>query len=385
MRGRLRRIRLDMALRVIVVTALFVLAGTMGAPGAPAASEADAITFSSDNVEYVNTVLLGAPATSSTLHDGFLYVSTSRGLLIYDAADAEAPVLVGELPVAHHPLLPQENLITNGKIVLWQIGQSTMVRPGLQVVDVRDKSEPTIIAQLPIYTSAWTCVLRCSYAYASSGTILDLRDEMNPAEVGDWQTTEAHRGAHAITEVSPGVVLAGSTPPTLLDARKDPAQPRVLAGAWGDEQMSVHGVHWPGGMQGDSVLMAGATDGLCTTSRTTSFATYDGKRFKGSGILKLRDRLIMEVGPPNEGGGTITTDCPHWFELHPRYRKGGHVAVPWYERGTRFVEITPGGDVRDAGYFIPVGGSAWSTHWASDRVVYSIDLTRGIDILRFKP
>lgn len=49
----------------------------------------------------------------------------------------------------------------------------------------------------------------------------------------------------------------------------------------------------------------------------------------------------------------------------------------------RFVEVDPKGAITEVGYFLPAGGSTIASYWITDDIVYSIDLVRGIDILRF--
>lgn len=44
---------------------------------------------------------------------------------------------------------------------------------------------------------------------------------------------------------------------------------------------------------------------------------------------------------------------------------------------------TPRGEIVQVGYFTPVGGSTIGSYWITDEIVYSIDITRGIDILRY--
>ena len=60
------------------------------------------------------------------------------------------------------------------------------------------------------------------------------------------------------------------------------------------------------------------------------------------------------------------------------------MAISKYEDGVRFLQITPGGQIEQQGYFLSLGSSSSSPKWAGkDDVLYSIDYQRGIDILRW--
>jgi hypothetical protein len=75
----------------------------------------------------------------------------------------------------------------------------------------------------------------------------------------------------------------------------------------------------------------------------------------------------------------------HWFQEHKTFKNGGLVALSEYEDGVRFLQIKPGGQIVEQGFFAPLGGSSSSPKWApSGDVVYSLDYDRGIDIVRWK-
>mgnify|MGYP006172049927 CR=1 FL=1 len=53
--------------------------------------------------------------------------------------------------------------------------------------------------------------------------------------------------------------------------------------------------------------------------------------------------------PEDLGSHTIVDGhllyCAHWMELHPDFKKGGRMAVSYYDRGTRFVKVGTDGKV----------------------------------------
>ena len=102
-----------------------------------------------------------------------------------------------------------------------------------------------------------SCVLNCRWAYGSSGTIYDLRKPTQPKVAGDWGKGRPATGAHDVTEVKPGFVMTSSTPLMLLDARKNPAKPKLLAQGPSPDQRYMHSNLWPHQME-DKFLLVGS-------------------------------------------------------------------------------------------------------------------------------
>jgi hypothetical protein len=48
-----------------------------------------------------------------------------------------------------------------------------------------------------------------------------------------------------------------------------------------------------------------------------------------------------------------------------------------------FLKVAGDGDIRRVGYFLPYAGSTSAAYWLNRSVVYPVDYTRGIDILRY--
>ena len=109
----------------------------------------------------------------------------------------------------------------------------------------------------------------CSYAYGSEGQIVDLRRPSHPKLVGDWAKAaqkQAHikfLNFHDVTEVRPGLVLTASQPIVLLDARRDPVHPKVLALGSTPDGRFIHDVVWPDEMRDPFFLVGGETVGNC--------------------------------------------------------------------------------------------------------------------------
>jgi hypothetical protein len=54
-----------------------------------------------------------------------------------------------------------------------------------------------------------------------------------------------------------------------------------------------------------------------------------------------------------------------------------------YEHGTRFLQVTRKGKIKERDWFLPIGGATSASYWVSKRIVYSVDYQRGVDILRY--
>ncbi len=349
------------------------LAGLPADAAAPVSAGPTAGGWTSDNVEYVAHVPLNYDSPGARLVGKFLYLTTSRDLRVYDVSDPVSPELVGTLAVGQTPYFAQEDVDTNGKILL--IG-------GL-VINVRDKSNPTIIGSHSANEHTISCVLGCKWAYGSAGSIVDLRDPKNPKVVGEWDTGMPAQGSHDVTEVAPGLVLTSSQPILLLDARKNPAKPRLLAVGSNEDRRFIHSNLWPRRMKDKFLLVGGETPGPTCGGAAAAFMTWDATRWKKTRNFTMIDEYRVEQGVPTNGDAPANLFCTHWFDTHPTYSNGGLVAQGWYEHGVRFLDINSKGKIKEAGWFVPWGGSTSAAYWIDDEIVYSVDYNRGLDILRF--
>jgi hypothetical protein len=71
----------------------------------------------------------------------------------------------------------------------------------------------------------------------------------------------------------------------------------------------------------------------------------------------------------------------HYFD-----ERAGLVAQGWYEQGTRFLSIADPAKIEQVGYWIPAGNVTWGALFPpsdpTGEIVYALDNTRGIDVLR---
>lgn len=360
------------------------LVGVLALSAAPVAAGPSAAGFSSDNVEYVSTVPLetGLP-TGARLVGSYLYVAGSKSFSIYDVSDPLAPQLESITPIGFQ--FPTEDVDTNGKILLLSDEQGPT--GALRVWDVEDKASPAKIAELPdMNDHTFSCVLDCRWAYGSRGSIVDLRDPSTPELAGHWVEDMPNSDGFDVTEVAPGVVLTSSRTIRLLDARSNPAQPKLLASGTTPDNRLIHSNRWPRAGKDRFFLVQGETpfSGRCTEN-SGAFMTWDTSRWKASRTFRLIDEFRVTNGTYTDGNPAAGVfGCTvMWFQQHPSFHNGGLVAAGFFEHGTRFLEVSRRGEISQVGYFMPFAGSTIATYWITDEIVYAVDVTRGLDILRF--
>jgi hypothetical protein len=347
-------------------------------------------------------------AIDAVVHGKTLFVTSWRGFSTYDVSDPLAPK---HLHTVSDVRMINEEPQTNGSILLLSNDSS---KGTLEVWDVRNPAAPGRVGEYVITGPAagrdhiWTCVLECAFAYGSHGTILDLSTPSAPTKVGDWRTaTRPLRNYHHIEEVAPGKVLVGGLPVVYLDAGADPAAPREItrfephSRAVAKPYLLVGGhspsvparVDWPHKGADDFVLvsMESPFSGSCSQNSGT-LATFDARGWQAKVARgEPAFALVDEYGP--EGNGLPTEGRPpanfwgcssYGFEVHPDYRKTRRVALSAMEHGVRMLTVAAEGSITELGGFVPTGGSSATTRWVTDTVLYSIDLHRGIDVLRYR-
>ena len=194
---------------------------------------------------------------------------------------------------------------------------------------------------------------------------------------------------HALTEVRPGFVITASVPMYLLDVRKSITKPKVLALSEISNN-SGHNVIWP--RAGKDELMLTATEGAhvrCETRNeqdAAAFEVWDASRWKKTHTFTSLGQWSVP------GNGTWADGQPpvsgyygcsaHWFQEHPDFKNGGLVALGFYGHGVRFLDVARNGDIEEAGYFLGWGANTSAAYWITDEIVYTVDMQRGIDVLK---
>ena len=371
--------RLPAALAALALTCVATSASAVTAPRPDSVPGTPGLGyFATDNFELVSTIPLNTDSAGARIVGKTLYITDDRGLTTYDISKPEAPARLGFLPMPQTPYVPEEDVDTNGRTLL--IG----TLEALHVVDVRKPAAPVEVATLDgADAHTISCVLDCSYAWLSSGRIVDLRNLEGPKVVGDWRTAGV-KSAHDVTEVAPGVVLTSSNPMLLLDARKSPVRPRLLATASPGDNRFMHGNLWPRQTKDRWMLAGGETSGTCDAETDGAFMVFDTRNWQKTKKLRMVDDYTVTTGLPSEGKNLVDQFCAHWFSTHPTYRDGGVVAMGWYEHGTRLLDVNKKtGKISEIGWFLPLAGSTSAAYWVDRTTLYAVDYQRGIDVIRW--
>jgi hypothetical protein len=368
-------------MKIVVFLATLALMATGSAPVAAGPTDG----FSSDNIEFVKQVPLEGTAAAARVLDDRLYLTTYRSFSIYDISDPLDPVELSSNPLSIQA--SNEDVDTNGTIMLI----SAEVPIGrLHIWDVEDATNPTEIAVLDgAGEHTTTCILDCKLAYGARGSVIDLSVPSAPKVIGNWMSGLPDlngNNVHDVTEVRPGIVLTSSNPMMLLDARKDPVRPQVLAVGTGALHGLYHSNLWPQrGRDRFSLLSTegGTMSGICDTT-SGSFSVWDMKRRRQTRSFQLVDSFAMDNGTHIDGKAAPGLGCSaHWFDAHPRFSNGGLVVMAGYAHGARLLEVSPTGKISEVGHFMGHAAETWVTLWADPEVIYSIDFKRGLDILRY--
>jgi hypothetical protein len=415
------------ALPLLAILALLV--GTSGAQ----APRPDVIT--SDNVKFIKNIPEASDGVGARVVGNRLFVTTTKDLLVYDISDPVNPVNIGGINA--NISFENEEVPTNGEVlgVSGQIGGCApvggpIVPPDvtdcLVIYDVSDNTAPKVAAVVPgAGDHTHTCVLDCKYFYGSEGAIVDATDPYKPkllteknaagreVEV-DWTSNLPDlESTHHQNEVRPGVLVTATQPIYVISINAEdggtPVKPAILARyqhepspredppyyGQGFEpgppvRRFIHGVRWPN-KGADKLLLAGGETNFQARchDRVGKFMVFDTTRPSPQGSWTQTDEIWPQNGNYTDGSGRGQTQIlgcsAHWFEEHPTFKNGCLVALAEYEQGTRFLQITPEGLIRQLGFALPIAGSTSAPHWAPDgRTVYNIDYTRGLDVLRYE-
>ena len=410
-------------LPLIVVLAL-LMAGSTGAQE----GRSDMIT--SENVTFLKNLPQASDGVGARVVGNRLFVTTTKDLVVYDVSDPPNPKRLGSINA--NISFENEEVPTNGKLlgVSGQIGgcnpagYNPIPPPArvptncLVIYDVSDAAAPKVVSVVPSAGDhTHTCVYDCRYFYGSSGTIVDATDPAKAFvvrnEAGakvDWQRALPDlESDHHQNEIRPGVLITATQPifairvheehperePEILGSyrhepgpREDP--PYYSSGGPGPPvRRFIHSARWPNAGADKFMLAGGETNfqPRCH-DRVGKFMVFDTTRPSPQGSWTQTDEIWPQNGNYTDESGRGQTQIlgcsAHWNEEHPTFRNGGLVALAEYEQGTRFLQITPEGTIRQLGFALPIGGSTSAPHWGPDgRTVYAIDYTRGLDVLRY--
>lgn len=417
-----------------------LLTAALVAPAAPALAHPTTpldptmptdVTFAAtDNVQHLGRFPehIGTAGGALSADRTRFYLTDPRGVHVYDTTDPASPSLLGSLRLFQTTTgaaLAQEDPDTNDRILLVDGGPTPAGPTALNVVDVSDPKALKVLATVPVTDHTWTCVSgvdatrrknSCAYAYGRSGHVVDLRDPAKPAllestwrEAVDYGTRGNSPYTHDLTEIRPGLVMSAGSTSILMDT-SNPAKPLRLTAI--DQQqrfpsLGFHSVEWARGgtspwlVAGTEIAPGGPTNaaGSDCDGENSVIETWDARAVvralrtykPGTGAKGLRGATFTKVDAFQVAGRGIFLDgaapghvlyCAHWMELHPDFAAGGRMAVSYYDRGTRFVDVGKDGRMKEIGWIVPAEGYSGSPQWITDDIVYVMDYRRGLEVVR---
>jgi hypothetical protein len=389
-----------------------------------------------DNVEYLGRFPEHFGTAGGRLsEDGSLfYLTDPRGVFVYDTSDPESPELLGSLQLFQTGTgvaLAQEDPDTDGHILLVDAALTPTGSSALRVVDVSDPTDLKVIGSVSTVDHTWTCVTGtidtgetrgCAYAYGRTGHIIDLTDPTKPENLpltwrksvgGSGVASMGDRGnspyVHDLTEIRPGLVMSAGASAVLMDTT-DPAKPVEVARIQDLGRFSAlgyHSVEWKVGEDGrlDRYVVLGteitpppSSGGLGAGSDcegdTAVIEVWDASevvalvegdedaptspKFTRTDTFDAAGRGIFLLGqsPGNQ------LYCAHWMDISPTFAGGGRLAISYYDRGTRFVDVDADGKMTEIGWIVAAEGHSGSARWITDEVVYIMDYRRGMEVVK---
>jgi hypothetical protein len=336
-------------------------------------------------------------------------------LRIYDTGTLEGiPLLMGALELPH---FENEDVDTDGEILLISADHATSPNI-LYVIDVSLPQAPVLVGVSLDNSAGHTvsCIPfqgnGCAFAWIAGERrlpIFDLRDPANPTEVGSFalprpadedDPTCNARGSHDVQLDDAGIAWISAGGGLFGYEFANPAAPTLVyenCAAGGENGTAlnsnfiIHNSLRPNADQLDPSKLADANVDpgelvIVTEEDYQTFCIDDGA-FQTAWIHEVDgEQRVDRIDSFELGQGTVTDGAKptagfcssHYFS----YREDGIVADAWYEQGIRFLDVSDPRDIRQVGYFMPAVTEAWRAEW-HDGLVYTFDVARGIDVIRF--
>lgn len=370
---------------------LFVVALCVALLGGAYSAHGDEVISQSKNFRLIRSETLGGVVVSGqVVGDTYFVSSWQTGLFSYDVSDPKNPQRLDHLPEPQAN--ENEDMATNGKILLLSQFNRVDALNRLRVIDVSDPSNMEVIATLPgAGGHTLECLYDCKWAYASSsgrasdGVIIDLRDPRKPKIAGSWRKAIGDISAHDVTEVRPGLVVTSSQPMFALDTT-NPAKPKVLTKTADDAPHTGHNNIWPRGGKDRFLISASeaVNNGRCEmydadgkTLQVWDTTSWRTGGLKPVGKYQLTNGTGSDGHPPVDALG-VQGCSAHWAREHPDFHNGGLVVMPAYSHGVRLLDISSDGKPKEVGWFLKDVHGAIDAEWVTDRILYVIEDGGGI-------
>jgi hypothetical protein len=364
----------------------------------------------SDNVSVIGT-LPNPGVIGARFRGDVMFVTSVAGLTTYDISNPASPSPLGTLPLPH---FENEDVDLGGDILLISndAAESTGI---LYVIDISNPARPALLSAThmggdplfggPGHTAS--CVLDCRFAWITDGGGIRVIDLSNPAAPVTKGTFDTPAGGDVVThdvqvdgDGLVWVVGFGGTAGYELPAGYDGNGLGRLVAKSGPEGNSTYFDELGLG-SGDNPNDFIHHNSFRRAGDDTVFVTeedYARPGCRGAGSFQSWSLQVDSEGDPTGADmkplDLWTTELladtaqpaalcsAHYFDLRRNL-----VAQAWYEQGVRFLDVHDPSDIRQVGFFVPPTSSTWAAYFAptdpSGQIVYSLDASHGIDVLRF--
>jgi hypothetical protein len=376
------------------VLAAMAMTGTaQAAPVAPPAVKSDNVTWRATLDEPL--------AISARFSRGHMFLSTLRGLSVYDVRDPRAPRKVGSLDLPH---FENEDVDLHGDVLL--ISNDPAEGQGvLFTIDISDPAAPKVLGSVDTGNAAdglghtASCIQACRFAYLAGGPngidVYDLTDPKAPKKAANAPVREVSGGVatHDVQVDRSGLAWIAGFGGTAAYDTTNPLKPRLVARTddsakstyiselgLGDGKGLNDFVHHNSlrvpdaeGRDSDVVLV---TEEDYTRPGCNGAGSFQSWRIGPDRVLRNLDQWSVE---PDRTKGRVFCSA-HYFD-----ERDGLVAQGFYEQGVRLLDVGDPADIRQVGYWIPDGTEMWGALYPpsdpTGRVVYALDTVRGVDVL----
>jgi hypothetical protein len=347
------------------------------------------VLVESKNFRQIGNVTIGGVAVGAqAVGDTYFIASWQSGLYSYDISNPKEPKELDHL--LEIQANENEDLATNGKILLLSQFNRVNALNQLRVIDVSDPSDMKIIATVPgAGGHTLECLYDCKWAYASNSglpgkaVIIDLRNPSKPKVLAnEWSKPMGGVASHDVTEVRPGLVVTSSTPMFVLDTT-DPAKPRALMKMPDETPHTGHNNIWPNGGTDRFLISAseGVNNGRCELygADGKTLQIWDTTNWRRGGFKPVGTYEVThgEGDPPVDALG-VQGCSAHWAHEHPSFDNGGLVAMAAYSHGVRLLDIGSDGKPREVGWFLKDVHGAIDLEWINERIMYVVEDGGGI-------
>jgi hypothetical protein len=342
--------------------------------------------------------------------DHYAYVSGWGGITVLDIAKADAPRLVGILPLPH---FENEDVdLCGNTLIVVNDREAQDLGSVMYVVNIANPTTPVVSAILPLGLTgsgrgsghiANFVKSDCSQLWVDGGNlveVVDLTIPTAPRSLGKFESAASLSAAFKVshdTELdSTGVVWnVGGGGAAGYRITSDPLKPQLLGttGTAGRNLSPYNDFILHNSQRRGRTLLVTEEDYIDTDEVPPGGCRGQGK-FETWDLAGLSKGAItpqgtwetelngMFTGGAVDSKAPVTVNCSsHWFDA-----KAGVAAVGWYEQGVRFLDYRKPTDITQVGYYIPAAGSTWAAYWSptdpNGEVVYTADAYRGVDVLK---